>query len=108
MAVCDFCKNRFDEAEAKVEFERLTWRLSYDKLRKCLCASCAVQAVENRTEGVYFDTCGKCGREFDLAVDECDFEHGLHGVHHDKHLRDFWDEGPRCCDCASELHYTRG
>ena len=107
MAVCDVCKNRFEEKEAKFEFERLTWRLKYEKLEKCLCANCAVLAVERKQEGVYFDNCVRCGRRFDLAVDERESEHQMDHFH-GKTLRDFWDDGPLCADCASEKLFTQG
>jgi len=106
MAVCEFCQNRFDEGEARVEFERRAWRLRYAKLRKCLCGNCAVRAIERQTEGVYFETCAKCGRSFDFAVDDQAFERSFRLDHH-KTLRDCWTGGPLCCDCATEAAFSR-
>lgn len=106
MAVCALCGNQFEEKDAKTEFERLTWRLHYEKLRRPLCGSCAVHAIERRKEGLYFETCGKCGKTFDLAVDERDFEHTFQWDH-SKTLRDCWGKQVLCCDCAAAGLYNR-
>ena len=100
MAVCDFCKNRFEESEAKTEFERQSWMLHYENLRKCLCASCALNAIDRKTPGVYFETCGKCGKEFDVLEDARHFGQTFQ-MDHERHLRDTWTDKPLCADCAT-------
>ena len=100
MAKCENCNERFDRDEAASYFEMET-ELSYDNLRKTLCGECAVQAIEDQEDGVYFETCEECGCTFDLIEAQSDFD-----THFDwsngTRLRDYWDPKILCCDCAIE------
>ena len=93
MAICDWCGVEFDESEAESTFFD-ECRLEYGNLTKCLCGNCAVQAIEDLVDGVYYETCDKCGKRFDLIEEEAEFENQVNGTS----LRDF--SSVLCCDCA--------
>lgn len=100
MQNCEWCNKEFDEIEAEQEFEDEETLLSYKKIRKCLCGSCAIDAIEENVEDVYYETCEKCGKEFDLIEDEAEFEERCEGTS----LTDWWlNNGIICCDCAIKI-----
>jgi len=99
MAKCKECGKKFDVDEAREEFESECCK-SYDNLYKTLCAECAIEAVESRWDGYYFEICEKCGKEFDLFMDESEFELEQQN---DNCLQDYWDDGTYgilCAECA--------
>ena len=101
MAVCEWCGVEFDSCEAADTFEMETM-LSYNNLRKCLCGDCAIEAIEDLVDGVYYETCEKCGKTFDLITESAEFDSHFseaNGVG----LRDLWDYHILCCDCALDL-----
>ena len=105
MAKCEWCGSRFSKAVAEEIFEEeaFFWYFSYKKIRPCLCGNCAIKAVfEDQDEGVYFDTCEECGKEFDLGEEEYLFR-----TYTEKFggasLRDYWDEKVLCAGCALEI-----
>lgn len=99
MQNCEWCNKEFDEIEAEQEFEE-EFNLSYRKIRKCLCGICAIQAIEDMVDGIYFDKCEKCGKLFDLIEDEAEFEERCEGTS----LTDWWiNNGIICCDCAIQV-----
>lgn len=103
MAQCEFCGKDFDPDEAAEFFMEETWRLSYDNVRKCLCGSCAVKAVnDDKIDGVYFETCENCGREFDLIEEESRFANHFPWFNGTS-LCDHWGDQILCADCAIEV-----
>ncbi len=100
MAKCEFCGSYFDPDEAESEFTSETYLLDYSNVRKCLCAQCAIQAInEDKIEGVYFETCEECGQTFDLIVEESRFANHF-PRYNGTTLRDHWDDKILCADCA--------
>ena len=96
MPKCEWCDTEFDTQEAKDIFENEFSLMKYDNIRKCLCGSCAIQAIEDQVDGIYFETCEECGKDFDF-VEECsEFEDNVDGTS----LTDWWNYGILCCDCA--------
>ena len=71
--VCEYCGKEFDVGEACDEFEMETLK-RYDYLTKCLCAECAIEAINDRDSGIYCEVCENCGSRFDPFVDELEFE----------------------------------
>lgn len=102
MAICEWCGQEFDPAEAADEFEIECGMFSYAQFRKCLCGSCAISAISDHADGVYFETCEECGRTFDLGVDYSRFN-SYFPSYNGTTLTDYWDEKILCCDCALEF-----
>lgn len=98
MAKCEWCGKTFDVDEARDDFECETG-LSYDNLALCLCGDCAIDAIDDEADGVYFETCEECGNRFDLFEEQSKFENGPNDY---GSLRDYWDEKILCADCAIE------
>ncbi len=104
MKKCEWCGNEFDVEEAEDIFEDETFMLSYQSVKKCLCGNCAVEAIKDAVDGVYFETCEKCGKEFDLFEDEMEFANQFDWFN-GMVLRDYWKEQILCADCALEEVY---
>ena len=101
MEKCEWCGESFDRDEADEYFSSETWLLSYSNVRKCLCGKCAVEAIEDKADGVYFETCEKCGHTFDLIEDESTFDNHFSWANGTS-LRDYWKDQILCADCAIE------
>lgn len=71
--ICEYCGNEFDEQDARDEFEMETQK-NYYYLTKCLCAECAIQAIDNMDDGVYYEVCENCGTQFDPFSDELELQ----------------------------------
>lgn len=48
MAVCEKCGIAFDKAEAGGEFAVACFGLSFENVRPCLCAECAIDDFEKQ------------------------------------------------------------
>ena len=96
MAICEWCGKNFDVEFDADTFEIEQGLLTYRNIRKCLCAECAIQAIEEQVEGVYFETCERCGIAFDYILDSSRFASLVDGIH----LISTWDNDILCCDCA--------
>ncbi|MCI9264417.1 MAG: hypothetical protein HFF06_07550 [Oscillospiraceae bacterium] len=96
MPTCEWCGEDFELSDAESEFDGDMRFLSYEHIRKSLCGSCAIQAIEDEVDGVYFETCEKCGKIFDFIIDSSKFLNKSNGVD----LQDCWDNLILCCDCA--------
>lgn len=97
MRKCAYCGDPYDYETELDDFYADSYLLSLEKFRKNLCASCALKAIEDdREEGLYFETCENCGREFDLIVEEDLYDEGLRAI---------WDRYNKivCARCAREL-----
>lgn len=101
METCDRCGKLFDEDEAESEFVIEYYDLSYQNLRGCFCGDCAKEIIEDKEDGIYFETCEQCGCEFDLFQEESKFD-SMHSPYNGTTLRDFWRDLIRCADCAME------
>lgn len=101
MEKCENCGVKFDPTDAADEFEMNTL-LEYNNLKVCLCADCAIEAIENSEEGIYFETCEQCGKEFDLFEDEGEFSTHFSWAN-GLILRDYWDDQILCAECALDL-----
>lgn len=101
MAKCEWCGASFDPEEAADYFESETRLLSYSNFTKCLCGKCAVELIEDKVDGVYFETCEKCGKTFDLFDEESSFDNHF-PLYNGTELRDHWDSQILCADCAIE------
>lgn len=98
MSVCEWCGKEFELEYAESEFSIATG-LSYGNLRKCLCDECSIEVIENEVDGVYFEICEECGKEFDLIEERYDFESNF-SWENGTSLQDYWNEKILCCDCA--------
>lgn len=98
MAVCEWCGKEFEPEFDSDTFEIEEGILSYRNIRKCLCAECAIRAIDEQVEDVYFETCERCHRVFDYIADSGRFASLVDGVH----LIGMWDRDILCCDCAAE------
>lgn len=100
MRKCEFCGEEFDVIDTQNAFDYIT-ELSYLKVKPDLCFSCAVEAVDFKMKGVYFETCDCCGKKFDRFEDEERFENA-EATFEDKTLEDYWRPLTLCCDCVLE------
>ncbi len=103
MPVCEWCGRNFDRAEAAEIFECERSPFMYSNIHKCLCGDCAISAIENMVEDVYFETCEKCGKEFDCITNAGRFSDNFSPE--SAGLFDCWTLGKGqilCCDCALE------
>lgn len=99
MAVCEWCEKDFDPAfDADIFQENVSSAyLTYEHIRPCLCSECAMKAIDDQIEDVYFETCDHCGCEFDYVADAENFlaQQGCY-------ITEMWRNGVLCCDCALE------
>lgn len=98
MPICEWCGKRFDKDFDSDTFEIETI-LCYQNLRKCLCAECAIQAIHDEVDGVYYETCERCGKTFDLIEDMGKFDSKF-PWYNGTRLRDHWNTEILCADCA--------
>ena len=70
--VCDICGAVFDEDEARDLFEMEVLR-NYNYLTKCLCAKCAIEAINDKDGTLYYEICENCGTRFDPFEAELEF-----------------------------------
>lgn len=98
MAVCEWCGKEFDNDFDRDTFEIET-TLCYDNLRKCLCGDCAIQAIEDEVDGVYYETCERCGKTFDLIEDMGEFDRHF-PWYNGTRLRDYWKSEILCAECV--------
>lgn len=61
MRKCEYCGEEFDVIDTQNAFDYIT-ELSYLKVKPDLCFSCAVEAVDSKMKGIYFETCDCCGK----------------------------------------------
>lgn len=99
MPKCEWCGTVFDLDEAESIFTSETYCLAYENITKCLCGNCAVQAIEDEVDGVYYETCEKCGKSFDLIEESAEFDRNF-SWENGTSLRDYWNDQIICCDCA--------
>lgn len=98
MAICEKCQAEFDEWMAEDEFLNgvdTPFILSYERLGKCLCGSCAIEEYNN---GNYYEECECCGKEFHPAEEELDFQAQVSYRVLDADMSEF---GILCADCAA-------
>lgn len=100
METCEWCGKKFNRMDASEEFVEAVCMLSYDNIHRCLCGSCAVEAIESQVEGIYFETCEECGEEFDYITENSKFI-VLYG---DSDLMDAGNGKILCFSCASERY----
>jgi hypothetical protein len=96
MPVCENCGKSFDYDEEYNEFLSETYLLEYDNVEGCLCASCAIKAIDGYEDGVYFEVCEGCGKNFDFVSENGRFQNYYDGID----IREGWTDGIYCADCA--------
>ena len=101
MKKCEFCGKEYDPDFEEDSFACKCCTLSYSNFRKDLCADCALQAIEDEVDGIYFEQCEKCGCEFDYFLDKSKFDNHF-PWYNGTTLSDHWDNQILCADCAIE------
>lgn len=101
MCVCDECGKKFDEIEARNEFENETNK-DYDGLVRTLCAECAIEYIEDGEIGQYQQVCDKCGTMFDPFEAELDFPSTIDDVI-DIDYQTESNGGRLCPDCTADM-----
>lgn len=98
MEVCEWCGKSYDPEEAEEEFFDEITSVSYpENLKKCLCGKCAIEAFFDEVDGVFYEKCEKCGKEFDIMEAKGDF----YNYTEDADIFDIWNEyGNLCADCS--------
>lgn len=64
IAICERCQIKFDIEEASEEFLDECLK-EWNNLKETLCAKCSIEAIEACEDGIYFEFCERCGKEFD-------------------------------------------
>ncbi len=72
---CEYCNKEIDdpsweEGTLIIEYPHL----DYTAMKKKLCGECAINAFEDRVDGIFFDHCEECGKEFDVVDEYCQYE----------------------------------
>lgn len=57
MPKCEWCGKSYDKSDAESIFSMGTFCLSYANVRKNLCGECAIQAIEDEVDGIYYEIC---------------------------------------------------
>lgn len=96
--ICEYCGSSFDTQEAEDYFEDECYILSYCNFRKRLCGKCAVDAIEDMQEGMYYEQCERCGKTFDLMGNEYFSKDG--STIDGSTIRDYWDDQILCYECV--------
>lgn len=99
MKICEWCNEEFAIEDAGEIFEMEMWGLLYRNIRKCLCDKCAVKAIEGEVDGIYYEICEECGKEFDLMKESMEFDNYFSTCNGTR-LRDYWNPSIVCFDCA--------
>ena len=102
MAICEQCGKKFSKEEAEEYFSSEIFSLSYDRIRVCLCGKCAVQAIDDCVDSVYYEQCEECGKTFDLFEEESEFNSHF-DWYNGTTLRDHWQDKILCAECALNL-----
>ena len=100
--ICDYCGKEFYEQEARDDFELETLK-NYDYLTKCLCAECAIEAINDMDNGIYYEVCENCGFQFDSFADELELQRqtGDDGAEIDMY------ENCLCFECSLDEYRNR-
>lgn len=97
---CEICGKIFNKDDEREEFE-IEMPLNYDYFKKNLCAKCAIEVIENKVSGIYFEICENCGKEYDFIEDNSKFEsrytdeYGNYAT-----ISDLTNDKLLCLDCA--------
>ena len=105
MLKCEWCGKKYDKDEADDIFSMETYCLSYSNIRKKLCGDCAVEAIEDEVDGIYFERCEECGKEFDLMEESREFDSNF-SWENGTSLRDYWNDKILCCDCVLSKNFS--
>ena len=97
--ICEVCGKEFTFEDAEDEFNSEMFDLIYENITKCLCGSCAIDAIRDEVDGIYFETCEECGKHFDYIEESGNFSSNFSWCSGTT-LKDYWDGGVVCCDCA--------
>ncbi len=76
MPKCEWCHNIYDSVCEEDCFDSMIGLgslLQYSSIRKKLCGKCAVQAANDKVDGVFYESCEDCGRVFDWADEDARF-----------------------------------
>ena len=106
MPKCEWCGKSFVLSEAEDDFEMEMEILSYSNIQKHLCGACAIEAIEQNVDGVYFETCENCGKSFDLILDKSAYSNHF-SWDNGTSLYDQWDDQILCAECAIEAYEAR-
>lgn len=97
MATCKHCGKEFDEPFERDTFSIEFPRLSYESFTVELCADCAREVIEDEIDGIYIETCERCGKRFDYILETSSCLDRCGGS-----LSSFWDNDILCLDCVEE------
>lgn len=72
MKKCQRCGKRYDPSEETDTF-MMECGLDYNGVTEDICAECASQALDDNEDGIYIETCSKCGCKYDPVIAESIF-----------------------------------
>lgn len=98
--ICERCGKKFNKEDAKDEFEAEMTPKIYDHLEKKLCGKCAIEAIYDLENGIYFEYCDRCRKKYYPLDDNAKFE-SMHSNEYGTYayISDLSDEF-LCLDCA--------
>lgn len=73
----------------------------YEKMPITLCPNCANEAFDDGEDGLFFETCGKCGKQFDYFEDRGHFN--TYNTDSGISLSDCWVSDILCSECALDI-----
>lgn len=98
MKICERCGKKFDLEGQWLDLD--CPEDLYEKMPITLCANCANEAYNDEEDGLFFETCEKCGKEFDYFIDKSNFD--MYNTDIGISLNDCWEKGILCSECALE------
>lgn len=69
MAICSRCNCEYDEDDLN-----LFGGADIDRIPEEMCLSCLESAYDSCEEGLFYDTCEECGKDFDVMVEKSLYE----------------------------------
>jgi len=97
--ICEFCGRSYKASEAEETFALEVSLILYSNMKKNLCGDCSLEAYKDQVDGIFYETCEECGKEFDFIEDRGRYDSSF-PAYHGLSLDDEWEERILCCNCA--------
>lgn len=103
--ICNRCAKKFKKEDAEDIFTSEYPSKAYGNFKQILCGKCAIKAIEDEEEGVYFEICEKCQKEYDPVSAESEFEEMFASLDYGRYEYVLnYTNLFLCADCAMEYY----